>query len=81
MLSTVVECYSGVEYGERPRVFLFQGQRYQVAEVLGRWRTPEGRFFRVRTEDDQIFQLIENVLDETWTVQWIATDLSSRKVV
>lgn len=52
-----VECRSDSEYAERPIALYWQGQRLPVSEILARWRTPEGKYFRVRTEDLQIFEL------------------------
>jgi hypothetical protein len=52
-----VECYSGSAYGERPLVLTWQGQRYSVLEVLSQGRTPQAKWFRVRTEAGDLFEL------------------------
>ncbi len=61
-----VECYSGHTYAQRPRAFTWQGRRYQVQEVERTWRTPQGPHFRVRTQEDSVFEL---TYDE-WTDAW-----------
>jgi Domain of unknown function (DUF6504) len=52
-----VESYAGARYPERPRAFVWQGQRLLVEQVEREWRTPEGLTFRVRTEDGRRFTL------------------------
>lgn len=56
-MSDHVECYSGAAYGERPLAFTWQGQRYSILEVLSQGRTPQGKWFRVRTEAGDLFEL------------------------
>ena len=46
-METQVECYSGVEYAERPKAFNWQGQRLAVDEMPLRWREPGYKCFRV----------------------------------
>ena len=52
-----VECRSDSEYAERPLALVWEGQRYEVAEILSQWRTPSGKWFCVRTVSEQIFRL------------------------
>jgi len=52
-----VECYSGSAYGERPTALTWQGQRYAILEILSQGRTPQGKWFRVRTEAGDPFEL------------------------
>lgn len=63
-----VECYSGGEYAERPRAFEWDGKRYQVAEILARWRMPDGPGFRVATPDGMLFELIYRERADRWEV-------------
>jgi hypothetical protein len=51
-----VECYSGVEYAERPTAITWQGQRLAVEQVLQRWREPGIKCFRVQA-GGQLFEL------------------------
>jgi hypothetical protein len=56
----LVECRSDTEYAERPVALYWQEQRLEIIEILSRWRTPDSKYFRVRTEDGQRFELIYN---------------------
>jgi hypothetical protein len=64
-----VECRSDSEYAERPVALYWQEQRLEIAEILSRWRAPAGKGFRVRTTDDQIFELIYNEIAADWQIQ------------
>jgi hypothetical protein len=68
-LSELVECHSGYAYGERPVAFTWQGQRQEVVEILARWRSPDGRIFRVRAAGGWIFELLYHERDEVWHIQ------------
>lgn len=63
-----VECRSEVTYAERPTAINWQGQRLSVSEVLASWRVPEGVRFRVRTENDQVFELVYDEASDIWLV-------------
>jgi len=69
MSNHVVECYSGHRYPERPRAFLWQGERLVVEEVERSWRTPEGLAFRVRAADGRRFTLAYDEATNAWDVQ------------
>lgn len=69
MKRAVVECYAGTRYPERPRAFLWKGERREVEEVERRWRSPNGLAFRVRTPDGRRFTLAYNEASDTWIVQ------------
>jgi hypothetical protein len=64
-----VECRSDSEYAERPIALYWQEQRLEIVEIFSRWRTPAGKGFRVRTADDQIFELIYNEISADWQIQ------------
>jgi hypothetical protein len=68
-MSDIVECYSGYEYPERPRAFHWQGQRMEVKAVLQTWRTPQGKRFRVQTENMQVFELVYIEPEDDWLVE------------
>jgi hypothetical protein len=63
-----VECYSGHTYAQEPRAVHWQGQRYPVAEVQQRWRTPAGPAFRVQTESEMVFDLHYHELEDQWRI-------------
>ncbi len=67
-MAELVECHSGHEYAERPVAFQWQGQRLEVAEILGRWRTPSGKAFQVLTSNQQVFVLSYYEQEESWEV-------------
>jgi hypothetical protein len=52
-----VECYSGSAYGEKPVALTWQGKRYTTLEILSQGRTPQVKWFRVRTEAGDFFGL------------------------
>jgi hypothetical protein len=65
----IVECYAGYRDTERPRAFLWEGERVEVMEVERQWRTPAGPVFRVRTGDGRHFTLAYDEAADTWDVQ------------
>jgi hypothetical protein len=66
-----VECRSEITYAERPTAVNWQGQRLLVSEVLASWRVPEGVRFRVRTEDERVFELVYDEASDIWLVSLI----------
>ncbi|MCX6034086.1 MAG: hypothetical protein NTV38_03795 [Chloroflexi bacterium] len=56
-MTEIVECHSGSSYAERPTALTWQGRRLIVAEILSQGRTPQAKWFRVRTADGQVFEL------------------------
>ncbi|HET9908529.1 MAG TPA: hypothetical protein VFQ23_17905 [Anaerolineales bacterium] len=68
MIDTV-ECRSDSEYAERPLSLTWEGARYEIAEIVARWRGPAERGFRVKTTDGQAFDLTYRELPDEWIVQ------------
>jgi hypothetical protein len=64
-----VECYAGYRYPERPRAFLWEGERLEVVEIERQWRTPSGPAFRVRVEDGRRFTLAYDEAADAWNVR------------
>jgi hypothetical protein len=64
-----VGCYSGYTYAQEPRAFVWQEQRYTVAYVERRWRTPSGPAFYVHTADGRCFTLAYDETADEWKVQ------------
>ncbi len=56
-----VECYAGYRYPERPRAFVWEGERVEIEAVERRWRTPAGPTFRIRTTADTISRFTPHV--------------------
>lgn len=75
-MKTSVECYSGVEYAERPTALMWEGQRLAIEEIERRWREPGGPAFRVRTKDGRRFQLRYDEQDNTWTIHALSPGVS-----
>jgi len=65
----VVECYSGYTYPERPVALYWQDERLEIKRIEAQWQTPEGKRFRVRTYDGQVFELEYSVLADAWRIQ------------
>jgi hypothetical protein len=68
-METLVECYASARYPERPRAFMWKGERLEVAEVERRWRTPAGPAFRVRVVDGRTFTLTYDEAADIWDIQ------------
>lgn len=74
----VVECYAGYCYPERPRAFLWNGERMEVEEVERQWSAPSGPAFRVRTTAGRRFTLAYDEIADEWSVQlWLLSALSN----
>ncbi len=67
-----VECYSGVEYAERPLALHWEGQRLEISAVIARWRTPHGKHFRVRAADGRRFELTYHQPLDEWSINPIS---------
>ena len=52
-----IHFYAGSSGAQRPIAFTVEGEEFTVDRVLAEWRTPEGKFFLVQTQDGQIFKL------------------------
>ena len=73
-METIVECYAATRYPERPRAFLWEGERLEVVEVVHRYRTPRGPGFRARTSDGRCFSLLYDEALDAWDVEpWTST--------
>jgi hypothetical protein len=69
-MTTKVECYSGSTYPESPRGFTWEGQRYQVCDIIQRRREPAGVGFLVRCcEDNTLFDLFYLTEEDQWQIQ------------
>ncbi len=66
---TAVQCHSGYEYAQRPVVFQWEEKKLVVSRVIGEWKTPDGKLFRVLTKGDQVFDLLYNTMEDEWITQ------------
>jgi hypothetical protein len=64
-----VESYAGSSYPEHPRTFAWEGQQYQVEEIISRSREPEGlRFMVCCSPGDALFDLYYHIEDDDWQI-------------
>ena len=70
-IGAVVECYAGYSYPERPRAFLWEGERMAVEEVERSWRTPAGPVFCVRTAGGRRFTLAYDEAADSWDIRLV----------
>ena len=69
MTSVVVECYAGCRYPERPRAFVWEGERVMVEEIERQWRTPDGLAFYIRAAGERFFTLAYDETTDDWEIQ------------
>jgi hypothetical protein len=64
-----VECYSGIEYAERPAAFRWQRERRAVTRVITEERTPAGKRFLVLDDRTERFILTYESLPDRWSIE------------
>ena len=64
-----VECYAGAKADERPVRFQLGGRDHMVEEVLDQWYGPDDVFFKVRTDDGNLYILRRNTAVDAWTLE------------
>ena len=69
-----VHCYSGRKADERPVRFELGGRDHFVEEITDCWYGPSHAFFKVRTDDGNLYILIrpEASSDENWQLESLA---------
>ncbi len=65
----LVECHSGYQYADRPTAIFWEGQRFEVVDILRRWRTPGMIYFRVTTAVEQSFDLRYDEHADVWHIE------------
>ncbi len=68
-MTSIVTTYDGYEAAVRPRALVWEGRRYLVAEVLFQSRSADGKYFRVRAEDGQLFDLFYSISTDEWQIR------------
>lgn len=63
-----VKCYSGYSYPQQPKSFCWQDTEHEVSYVEKEWQEPGKKFFKVRTEDERLFELCYNQINDEWSV-------------
>ena len=51
-VAIAVDCYAGAQGDETPRHFTRGDQLVEILAVVAQWRTPDHRYFKVRTADE-----------------------------
>jgi hypothetical protein len=64
-----VECYAGRKSDERPVRFQLGDRNYMIDEVLDQWYGPDDAFFKVRTDDGNLYVLRHNVSGDEWSLE------------
>jgi hypothetical protein len=64
-----VECYSGAKADERPVRFQMGERHYMVEELLDQWYGPDDVFFKVRTDDCNLYILRRNTSADEWMLE------------
>jgi len=70
-MTASVECLSESDYPDRPVALTHQGRRLEILVLLAQGRTPDEKWFRVRTSDGQSFRLSYRFASDEWQVQQI----------
>lgn len=63
-----VECYSGHRYGGRPVSFTVDGATYRVNRIENEWLAPGKRYFSIRAEKGELFDLCYDEQKDEWLV-------------
>jgi hypothetical protein len=63
-----VECLSGQTYADRPTAIIWEGRRIGIKSIEARWRTPGGRRFLIKTEDDKVYELNYQEAKDEWSI-------------
>ena len=65
-LAVSVDCYAGSRGDETPRRFTFENQLVEIRTIVNQWRTPDHRYFKVRTAASESYTLQQDVTSEAW---------------
>ncbi len=64
----LVTCHSGYTYAQRPISFVWQNEQVEVVSIQAEWISPEGKTFRVYTQEDLAFDLCYAAQADAWTI-------------
>jgi hypothetical protein len=56
--------------------FELEGREYAVKEIVDRWYGPEDTFFKLRADDNNIYILRHNPVDDFWSLESFRRDRS-----
>jgi hypothetical protein len=64
-----VFCHSDSVYAERPTALEWDGEKVFIEQIISRARVPGGKIFRVRTTNEQLFDLHYDEVNDLWEIQ------------
>jgi len=67
-MGELVECRSGFTYADKPIALTWESRRLEIVEIKARWRSPQAWNFRVRTSNEQEFELSFCEADNEWQI-------------
>ena len=67
-MGELVECHSGFTYADKPVALTWESQRLEIVAITAQWRSPEARYFRVRTSNGQEFELAYREAENDWQI-------------
>ncbi len=70
---TSVTCYSGSTYADRPASITWDRTELGVRAVEGAWHEPGEKHFRVRTEDERLFELCYHEDGDWWSAMEVVS--------
>lgn len=65
-LKIKVSSYAGHQAEELPRSFCFGKREIIVEDIIDRWLAPEYRYFKIRGDDNAIYILRYDVVNDYW---------------
>ncbi len=64
-----VQCYAGREADERPVRFQLGDREYLVEEVLDQWYGPDEIFYKICTDDGNLYILGRHTAADEWRLE------------
>ena len=63
-----VQCYAGHRGEEEPRAFYLGERRIPVMEIIDRWLSPDGCYFKVQVYDSSVYILRHHETAGVWEI-------------
>jgi len=64
-----VQCHAGYKADQRPVRFQLGNRDYVVEEIVDRWYGPDDVFFKVSTDDGNVYILRLHASSDQWTLE------------
>ncbi len=61
-----VDCYAGSRGAETPGRFILETQLVEIQAIVEQWRSPDHRYFKVRTASTESYTLRQDVRSGVW---------------